>query len=411
MLLREEGDGERAGEQRAVALRSGEAPSEVELVERFIAHNPHCAGNEFALADLLRQGREAAATRSEAASPAFPCHVCGVPIVALEPYQLDAPGLRRHERCAAPDGDTVATWMGRRIEELKTELAAAKRGIEGMAKALHGRATAEAPPSRDRELLQRLVNFVRHDQCDPRPDADACLCCRDYLSVAEHIATQAGGIPDTAQRREACEACQMGVWCEQHPVLVSRRERANPETSETARKGTANAIEDSGERDRSLRRGTGVPGDGVEPSRDQAAVRAVGVAHEGRGRGLGEGPDGTAPSREPGMTDGAAEPDSAARNAGLDILGGKTTAERVADIRARQRGEPPYHCKVPPPGWSCSRGEGHEGPCAASPTATPSSGEAEEIVRVLATADLTDWGVCSVLKLRASRFTSAKERA
>lgn len=25
-------------------------------------------------------------------------------------------------------------------------------------------------------------------------------------------------------------------------------------------------------------------------------------------------------------------------------------------------------CKVPPPGWSCSRGAGHDGPCAASPT-------------------------------------------
>jgi hypothetical protein len=25
-------------------------------------------------------------------------------------------------------------------------------------------------------------------------------------------------------------------------------------------------------------------------------------------------------------------------------------------------------CTRPPPGWSCSRGAGHEGPCAASPT-------------------------------------------
>ncbi len=25
-------------------------------------------------------------------------------------------------------------------------------------------------------------------------------------------------------------------------------------------------------------------------------------------------------------------------------------------------------CTVPPPGWSCSRGHGHEGPCAARPT-------------------------------------------
>lgn len=25
-------------------------------------------------------------------------------------------------------------------------------------------------------------------------------------------------------------------------------------------------------------------------------------------------------------------------------------------------------CKVPPPGWWCSRAEGHDGPCAARPT-------------------------------------------
>lgn len=88
-----------------------------------------------------------------------------------------------------------------------------------------GESPPHEAPSQDRQLLQRLVNFVRHDQCQPQPGEDICLCCSDYLSVAEHIATQAGGIPDTASRREACEACKQGVWCEEHPVPTHRRER------------------------------------------------------------------------------------------------------------------------------------------------------------------------------------------
>jgi hypothetical protein len=41
--------------------------------------------------------------------------------------------------------------------------------------------------------------------------------------------------------------------------------------------------------------------------------------------------------------------------------------------RAREGSMPPDQwCKVPPPGWWCSRDPGHEGPCAARPKRSPS---------------------------------------
>lgn len=71
-------------------------------------------------------------------------------------------------------------------------------------------------------------------------------------------------------------------------------------------KGDDDAIEDSSERDHARQRRAGVPGDGVEPSRESAAVRAVGVAHEGRGGGRGAGSDGGTSGGGERVTEGAA---------------------------------------------------------------------------------------------------------
>lgn len=35
------------------------------------------------------------------------------------------------------------------------------------------------------------------------------------------------------------------------------------------------------------------------------------------------------------------------------------------------QGMPPTPCKLPPPGWFCTRAAGHAGPCAAYETAVP----------------------------------------
>ena len=43
-------------------------------------------------------------------------------------------------------------------------------------------------------------------------------------------------------------------------------------------------------------------------------------------------------------------------------------------------GDPLPVCNVPPPGWSCSRGAGHEGPCAASPVSVQSHDLADHLL-------------------------------
>lgn len=45
--------------------------------------------------------------------------------------------------------------------------------------------------------------------------------------------------------------------------------------------------------------------------------------------------------------------------------------ERITATRAETLEELAGPCKVPPEGWSCTRGDGHEGPCAAQPAACP----------------------------------------
>lgn len=84
--------------------------------------------------------------------------------------------------------------------------------------------TNEAPPAPDyKALLQKLVEFVRSDQ-----DQEWCQCCRDYLSVADHIAKLAG-LPDGTECRScdgdgvigrALERCRRCGGTGRHPMRV-----------------------------------------------------------------------------------------------------------------------------------------------------------------------------------------------
>lgn len=61
---------------------------------------------------------------------------------------------------------------------------------------------------------------------------------------------------------------------------------------------------------------------------------------------------------EPELTD--EEIDRELKTAGIDM---ERALERMRALVSRARSR----CRVPPPGWSCSRQAGHEGPCAARP--------------------------------------------
>jgi hypothetical protein len=65
---------------------------------------------------------------------------------------------------------------------------------------------------------------------------------------------------------------------------------------------------------------------------------------------------------------------------GLDALAGESAGDDQAHVADAFEGAEdgrriPQRCTRPPAGWTCSRPEGHDGPCAALPAAVPTARE------------------------------------